>query len=55
LASLSEEEFQLDDKLTSGRGFYGNITKEGFDKLLQDNRVRKIYAKGKLHANLYER
>ncbi len=43
LATLSEENFQLDGKLVSGRGFYGNITKEGFNKLLKDTRVKKIH------------
>ena len=35
LSTLSEKEFILDDKLISGRGFYGSITKEGFEKLLK--------------------
>ena len=43
LSTLSEKEFILDDKLISGRGFYGNITKEGFEKLLKDTRVKKIH------------
>jgi hypothetical protein len=45
LLTLSKEEFQFEEKLISGRGFSGNITKEGFNKLLNDERVRKIYAK----------
>jgi hypothetical protein len=45
LSTLPEEEFQLKMKSEFGTFFSGNITKEGFDKLLNDERVRKIYAK----------
>ena len=51
LLTLSNDEFKLGGKLTSGRAFYGNITKEGFDKLLKDERVRKIYAKKEIWLN----
>ena len=43
LSTLSEDEFQLGDIFSYKNGFYGNITKEGFDKLLTDERVRKVY------------
>ena len=51
LLTLFESEFQLEGKLISGRGFYGNITKEGFDKLLKDERVKKIYAEKEIWLN----
>jgi hypothetical protein len=44
LLSLSKNEFQLEGIFPWGNGFYGNITKKGFDKLLNDTRVKKIYA-----------
>jgi len=46
LASLPEQEFKLDGKFQSGRGFYGNITKEGFDILINNSDVRSIYLSG---------
>jgi hypothetical protein len=54
LSTLSRDEFQLKSKSEWGRSFSGNITKEGFNKLLNDERVRKIYAKKKIYANLAE-
>ena len=45
LSTLSKDEFRLKQKSEFGVFFSGNITKEGFDKLLNDTRVRKIYAK----------
>jgi len=44
LSTLSEEEFQLKTNSEFGGFFSGNITKGGFDKLLKDKRVKKIYA-----------
>ena len=41
LAELSEDEFILQRE--SLRGFSGEITKEGFDKLINDTRVKAIY------------
>jgi hypothetical protein len=43
LSTLSEEEFELDGKFISGKGFYGNVTKDGFNELLKDSRVEKIH------------
>ena len=43
LATLSETEFKLEGKFPNGRGFYGNITKEGFDKLIKNSDVKMIY------------
>ena len=43
LSTLTKDEFQL--KSESYYWFSGNITKEGFEKLLNDGRVKKIYAK----------
>ena len=54
LLTLSKNEFQLDGKLISGRGFYGNITIKGFKKLLKDERVKKIYAKKEIYLHLAE-
>lgn len=54
LLALSENEFQLEGKFPIGNGFYGNITKEGFDKLLKDKRVRKIYSEKELSLSLSE-
>ena len=48
LSTLSENEFRLKSKSEWGTFFSGNITKEGFRKLLKDERVRKIYAKKKV-------
>jgi len=45
LSTLSMGEFQLRRKSEFGTSITGNITKKGFDKLLEDQRVRKIYAK----------
>ena len=50
LSTLLEGEFQLEGELISGRGFYGNITKEGFNKLLNDERVKKIYADKEIYG-----
>ncbi len=44
LLTFSEDEFKLEGKFPIGNGFYGDITKEGFEKLLKDSRVKKIYA-----------
>src|SRR3989344_2132234 len=44
LLTLSEDEFQLEGKFPLGNGFYGNITKQGFEKLLGDERIKNIYA-----------
>lgn len=54
LSTLSGEEFQLKRNSEFGGFFSGNITKEGFDKLLKDGRVKKIYAKKYGYENLYE-
>jgi hypothetical protein len=48
LSALSNEEFRLERKSEWGNGFSGNITKKGFDKLLNDTRIRKIYADKKI-------
>src|SRR4030042_2467913 len=45
LSTLSNDEFKLERLSEWGRSFAGNITQEGFDKLLKDSRVEKIYAK----------
>jgi hypothetical protein len=45
LSTLSKDEFQLKMKSEFGGFFAGNITKEGFEKLLNDERVKKVYAK----------
>jgi len=44
LSIAEAEEFILEGKFPLNNGFYGKITKEGFDKLLEDSRIRKIYA-----------
>ena len=49
LNTLLEDEFQLDGKFISGYGFSGKITKEGFDKLLVDQMVGKIFFDGELY------
>lgn len=54
LSTLSEEEFQLKSKSEFGRSFSGNITKEGFDKLLQDERVKHIYSDKEIYSSLSE-
>src|SRR3989338_1322252 len=54
LSILSENEFQLKRKSEWGRSFSGNITKEGFEKLLKDDRVKKIYAEKEIHISLNE-
>jgi len=48
LSTLSENEFRLKRKSEWGTFFSGDITKEGFEKLLNDERVKKIYAKKKV-------
>jgi len=45
LSTLSMDEFQLRRKSNFGISISGNITKRGLAKLLEDQRVRKIYAK----------
>jgi len=54
LSTLSENEFQLKQKSEFGSFFSGNITKEGFEKLLKDERVKKIYAKKYIRESLHE-
>ncbi|MEK6917836.1 MAG: S8 family serine peptidase [Nanoarchaeota archaeon] len=51
LSTLSENEFILERKSDFGVFFSGNITEEGFNKLLNDGRVEKINIKkgGYLH------
>lgn len=43
LSTLSENEFSLNRKFQSGRGFHGNITKEGLDNLVKNPNVKAIY------------
>ncbi|MFH1376233.1 MAG: hypothetical protein ABIH25_01225 [Candidatus Woesearchaeota archaeon] len=53
LSTLSDEEFQLKRESEWGTFFSGNITKKGFDKLLNDQRVKKIQDNSiKAHLNL---
>jgi hypothetical protein len=47
LSTLSENEFKLKTQSEFGGFFSGNITKEGFDRLLKDERVDHIYAEKK--------
>ena len=51
LSNLSKNEFELGGKFPIGNGFYGNITPEGFNKLLRDPRVEHIYAEKNLQIN----
>jgi len=46
LATLTEEEFKLDGKFPNGRGFYGNITQQGFDVLINNSDIKMIYLEG---------
>ena len=42
LSNLSDQEFQLKSKSEFGGFFAGNITREGFEKLLNEGRVKEI-------------
>jgi hypothetical protein len=44
LSNLSEEEFILEERSEFGIFIVGEITQEGFNKLLNDTRVKHIYA-----------
>ncbi len=46
LSKLPETEFKLRRKLLTGRGFSGNITKEGLQKLANDTNVEAIRLEG---------
>ena len=46
LSTLSKDEFILKRKSLLGDGFSGNITKEGFEKLLTNPNVKKVYFSG---------
>ncbi len=50
LSNLSESEFKLKETLLGGEGFAGNITKEGFDKLINSQDVRLIYLNKDWHV-----
>ena len=54
LNTLLEDEFQLDGKFISGYGFSGKITKEGFDKLLDNSRIDKVFFSGTSYISLSE-
>jgi len=52
LSSLSKENFQLEGMFSLGNGFYGEVNRKGFEELLGDNRIEKIYDnsfKGHVH------
>jgi len=42
LSNLSTEEFKLKGQYITGKGFYGDLTKPGFDKLIEDTKVSQI-------------
>jgi subtilisin family serine protease len=52
LSTLSDSEFKLKRNSEFGGFFSGNITKEGFDKLLKDKRVKHIYAEKDIQIHL---
>src|SRR3989344_4799369 len=54
LLTLSEDEFQLEGKFPLGNGFYGNITKQGFEKLLGDEKIKNIYANKEGNLSLFQ-
>ncbi len=43
LSNLTEEEFNLKVRFLSGSQFYGEITKEGFDKISNNSNIAEIY------------
>jgi len=43
IANLSELEFRIDDTNPFGRGFYGEISRKGLEKLRYDLRISSIY------------
>jgi len=43
LLTLSEEDFRYKDRTISGRTFFGYVTEEGFNKLLNNSNIRAIY------------
>jgi len=49
LSNLSQTEFKLESKLPLGNGFGGNITKQGFDNLINNPDVKAIYLDELLH------
>jgi heterodisulfide reductase subunit A-like polyferredoxin len=51
LSTLSDSEFKLKRNSEFGGFFSGNITKEGFKRLLEDNRVRHIYNGKEIQIN----
>lgn len=44
IATLPETEFNLEGKFLLGNGFYGNITKRGFDILINNPDVAEIHS-----------
>src|SRR3989338_6616307 len=49
LSNLSQTEFKLESKLPLGNGFGGNITKQGFDNLINNPDIKAIYLDKPLH------
>ena len=43
ISNFSEEEFKLNWKSSNGRGFEGNITKEGLEKLKKNPNILRVY------------
>jgi len=46
LETLNDSEFNLLGEYLSGRKFYGYVSKEGFDKLIQNPFIEEIYLSG---------
>ncbi len=54
LALFGEDEFKLKYKYIITNGFAGSITKEGFQKLIDDDLIGEIYLDGTVYLNLAE-
>ena len=52
LSTLSKSDFKLKRKLPLGNGFGGNITKKGFEKLVNNPDVKFVWTDIIAHANL---
>ena len=54
LLTLSEEDFRYKDRTISGRTFFGYVTEEGFNKLLNNSNIRAIYLEEYIPVSLSE-
>jgi len=54
LSELSGSDFKIIGRYSSGKKFYGNITQEGLNKLIQNQNVEEVYLSGKSYPLLGE-